>query len=116
MKYSCSPWPGLSHATLGTDVPAPCLPHPSPVEGCVEGRGAASSPDPQSPAPCLKASGEPWSSDAADTLALPPWRVPRHWFSLRWGGGGGSRPGAGGPAPRCAPLSVPERASPGPLW
>ena len=80
----------------------------------MEGRGAASGPDPQSPAHCLTASGELWSSDAADTLALPPWSVPRQWFSPRLGGGvpGGSR---GGPALRCTArpcrcLSVPLRA------
>lgn len=67
-----------------------------------------SGPDLRSPASCLTAWAGPWSSDAADALASPPWRVPR----------GRSSPRRWGPSRRCAarPLLARERDLLGPLW
>lgn len=67
-----------------------------------------SGPDLRSPASCLTAWAGPWSSDAADALASPPWRVPR----------GRSSPRRWGPSRRCAarPLPARERDLLGPLW
>lgn len=67
-----------------------------------------SGPDLRSPASCLTAWAGPWSSDAADALASPPWRVPP----------GRSSPRRWGPSRRCAarPLPARERDLLGPLW
>ena len=111
MKYSRSPWPGLSHARLGTDVPAPRLPYPQPCRGVCGRQGCGLRPWPSVSRPL------PHSLGGAVVL----WRSRHSRFAslecaspvvLPEAGGGGSR---GGPALRCTArpcrcLSVPLRA------
>ena len=66
---------------------------PGPSRGVWKAGVVVSGPDLRSPAPCPTARAGPWSSDTADTLALPPWHVPRERSSARR---------RGGPSRRCA--------------